>query len=274
MKTALFFLPLLLITVTCSSEKKEKNALQKTEKTSTKQQLSPFFSQLWNQTFHLRTTETGEILTIGAVFSDDRQVFVYDLAENTVVSLDAGLKVTSTVKLNSIGRKTYAGDDFIVKDSQFIFLNGVDRRLEIFHRTTGKHFRSVPVPSDLLAGVKKRSHRIINRLFLDGNQLLIGNEYHLVPFGITLGKQAATIKVETHGRASLLSATGNRRWALYRKKEPVVVQNSLLKKGSLHAGSKVPETHHPVNGKRFFTLDGRLYSIVAGKDSVKMAEVK
>lgn len=266
MKIRPFFLLLFIIAVTCNSEKKESPAVQEKNRPSIRQNDPPTFSQPWNKTFHLDTTETGEVLSIGAAFSDGREVFIYDLAENAVVALDDNLNVTSTVKLTSIGRKTYVGDDFVVKDSLFIFINGVDRRLELFHRITGKHLRSIPVPADLLAGVRKRSRRIVNRLFLDGDNLLIGNEYHLVPFDVNLEKRTAL--------KTILTAPADTRWALYRKKEPVAVHDSLLKKGSLHAGFRVPETHHPVNGKQFFLLNNRLYSVTSDKDSVRIAEVK
>lgn len=40
----------------------------------------PFFSQPWGQDFHLKPAETGDTLSIGAVFSNDSVLFVNDLA--------------------------------------------------------------------------------------------------------------------------------------------------------------------------------------------------
>ncbi|MBN1578298.1 MAG: hypothetical protein JW913_17185 [Chitinispirillaceae bacterium] len=257
-KSSLFFSLLLFAAPACNGEKKRNTAPASPKKI--------FFTQPWNKTFHLRETETGEILSIGAVFGTAANVFVYDQAQGAVVTLDTSGKVVTTVQLSSIGRNSYAGDDFVMEDSVFVFLNGVDRRLEFFNRITGMHLRSVPIPADLLSGVQKRSQRIVNRLFLDDGRLMIGNEYRLVAFDGRLGKRIAT--------AAAVSAAENERFVLYRKHRPVVMRDSLLFLRSIGATYRLPPTHYSITGKRFFTLGSRLFSIDAGKDSIRIAEVR
>ena len=227
---------------------------------------APRFCQPWNMTFHLRETETGETLSTGAVFSDSAHVYVYDLARGAVVTLDAAFSVVSTVQLASIGRNTWAGDDFVVIDSLFVFLNGIDRRLELFDRFSGKHLRAIPIPDDLTAGAQKRSHRILSRLFYDNGVLMIGNEYRLAAFDIALGKRRTP-------EASVVAAE-NERLALYRKRGAVVMRDSLLIDRTAGTQARIPATHYPVAGKRFFSLGNRLYSLDAGKDSLRITEAQ
>jgi hypothetical protein len=248
----------LFTAINCSSEKNPPPPSFKNNQ--------PIFQQPWNSTFHLRENENGEVLSIGAVYSDEKNTFVYDLAMGTVVILDSTLSPASTVQLATIGRNSYAGDDFVVTDSLFIFLNGVDRRLELFDRFNGRHLRAVPLPPDLMSGAAKRSYRTLNRIFLDGNTLMIGNEHYLTAFDCKLGKRAAA--------AAAVSAGDNERVLLFKQKGSVILHDSLLKNRT--SGLKVvpPGTHFPIAGKRFFTRGSALYAVEAGKDSIRIAEVK
>jgi hypothetical protein len=263
MKITPYCIVLLLITA-CSGEQQKKTPPLKLQKNQATQKT--LFAEPWNKTFQLRETENGEILTIGAVCIEEDTVFIYDLAAGAVVLLDSSGGVLKTVKLASIGRNTYRGDDFIVKDSSFIFLNSVDRRLEFFNRTTGKHRRAVPLPADLLSHAKKRSWQTLSRLFLDGNHLMIGNEHFIVAFDPSLGKRLAI--------AVTASGTEEQRFLLYRKKASLMLRDSLIENRLNDATYRQPVTHHPISGKRFFTKGNRIFSIDAGKDSVRIAEVK
>ncbi len=253
MKSFSFSLLIMFAAVTCSSEKMDSTAGL------------PFFRQEWNRTFHLRTTETGEVISIGAVFSDGMRIYVYDLAQGSVITLDSTGGVADSVRLESIGRNSYAGDDLVAMDSVFIFLNGVDRRLEFFDRTTGKHLKSVPLPADLMSGAKKRSHRVVNRLFLEGETLLVGNEYRLVPFDPSLGKRI-------HGKTVLTAAASER--LIYMGNRVIVERSGKLIDRLQGAEYLVPSTHFPVPGKRFFMLGSRIFALDAGKDSLMIAEMR
>ena len=249
---------LLCLITNCSGEKKAA--------ATTTRQKGPVLLQPWNSTFHLREKENGEMLSIGAVFSDDVNVYVYDLARGAVVILDSTLSATVTIPLATIGRDTWAGDDFVADDSQFIFLNSVDRRLELFDRLTGKHRSSTALPADLMAGAQKRSHRTLNRLFLDKGTLMIGNEHYLVAFDPKLGKRSSS--------AAAVTAGEKKRILLYKRAGSVIMHDSLLKNRAASRTITPPSTHFPVSGKRFFTRGTALYAVEAGRDSVRIAEVQ
>ncbi len=258
MKNILILSLVLCTAVTCSGKKKQSSPAAE------KKHLE--FHEPWNHTFHLRETENGEILSIGAVYSDGMNIFVYDLAQGAIVQLDSTLSVTGTVPLESIGRNTYVGDDFVATDSVFIFLNSVDRRLEFFNRFTGKHTRQISLPTNLMAGAKKRSHRTLNRIFTDGTTLMIGNEHHLVAFDTKPGKRAAA--------ATAVAAGENERVLLYNKSGSVIMHDSLLKNRATGLSSTPPGTHFPVYGKRFFIRGTALFAVEAGQDSIRIAKVK
>ena len=258
MKNILILSLVLCTAVTCSGEKKHSPPAAEKK--------HPEFHEPWNTTFHLRETENGEVLSIGAVCTDGSSTFVYDLAQGAVVQLDSTLSATGTVPLESIGRNTYAGDDFVATDSAFIFLNSVDRRLEFFDRFTGKHTRQLSLPANLMSGAKKRSHRTLNRIFTDGTTLMIGNEHYLVAFDTKPGKRTAA--------ATTVAAGENERVLLYNTKGSVIMHDSLLKNRATGLSAPPPATHFPVPGKRFFTRGTALFAVEAGLDSVRIVEVK
>lgn len=260
MKKFPFFLLVMLLTA-CSAEKKHSAAPVKTQKGTLFH-----FSQPWNSVFHLRETENGEILSIGAIYSVGTTVYVYDLAAGSVVLLDSIGTPVRTIQLATIGRNSYMGDDFVVKDSSFIFLNSIDRKLVFFNASDGHIVKSVAIPADLLADAKKRSWRTLSRLFLDNGTLYIGNENHLVPFDFALGKR--------HASLTTVAAAERERFVLYNKKAPVVARDSLISRRPGKSTYRYPSTHHPISGKRCCIVGNRLYTIDAGKDSVRIVEVK
>jgi len=256
----MFAVFLLCVFSTCSGGKKESSENSDTPPQKEIQPSSYHLSEPWNRSFHRRETEDGEILAIGAVFSNDSTLFVYDLAAGSVVSLDSTLRIKETVSLAPIGRNTYMGDDFVVRDSVFIFLNSIDRKLEYFSRTTGAHVNSVPIPSGLLSYVNKRSQRVLSRLFMKNGQLFVGNEYHLVSFDPVAGKRRA-------GQALLSAGTG-RRYMLPRDTSWITENDSGMITGLPGRILHMTKTYLPVSGKRLFSLHGKLYTISAAKDSV------
>jgi hypothetical protein len=103
------------------------------------------------------------------------------MSDRSIIKIDSLGKIISRTGLESIGRATYVGDDFIIRDNQAIFLNAVDFRLEYFSCTNGTHLKSIAYPSDYLK-FPQRSKRIMNRIFLDGNTIMLGNSYAVFPF--------------------------------------------------------------------------------------------
>lgn len=258
---------LFIFTFTCSSRENDHTSPKPAETSSQTQtavaSVPPSLCRKWNNTFHLRTTETGEILSVGAVFSDNENVYVYDQAENRVVILDTALALTDSVAFPSIGRNRYIGDDFVVLDDQFIFLNSVDHRLELFDRTTGKHVRNVPLPRNLFRKEKRRSRRIIDRLFLDGKTLYIGNSYHVLPFNPAMGKKAENAKT--------FSAPHQRQWLLFKKNRSMQRDRDGFAYDINLKKYRDATTHFPLSGKRHFTLGNRIYAVDAGKDSIRIS---
>jgi hypothetical protein len=112
----------------------------------------PFFNQSWNRDFHIRVLENGETLSVSALFSKDKLVYLYDQAAGNLTLLsDKGVLLGKTT-LESIGRDTYFGDDFVVRDTTAIFVNSVDKRLEYFDIKTGKHLYAVAIPPEIQIG--------------------------------------------------------------------------------------------------------------------------
>ncbi len=164
----IYFLLFIIITNTCI-------------RATPQQDTQLLFSQTWGKDFQLKITESGEVLTITAIASDSTFLYLYDLSELSLVKIDTSGSVVLKINLESIGRSTYTGDDFIVRDGEAIFLNAVDSRLEFFSCENGAHLKSVSFPRNVL-NETKRSRRIINRIYLDGSSVLIGNSHKLVYF--------------------------------------------------------------------------------------------
>lgn len=261
MRSRSLFIVILLTASVCSRNNHSKNVKQVS---SLKKQT--LFQESWNQTFSLRTTEEGEVLSIGAVCSNSQQVFCYDLATGDVVTLDTTGSVVSRVHLASIGRNTYVGNDFVVRDSTFIFLNGTDRRLEFFAIRTGKHQKSLAIPSNLLAEEQKRSYRILDRIFIENGKLFIGNTHRLASFCTNLGKRVSGVE--------LAAASGDERFELYAPNNAVVAVDSVLRKVATGKRCVLPVSRYSIGGKRLFMLKNRLYSLQLGVDTVRIVAVE
>lgn len=206
------------------------------------------------------------MLSIGAICSDAHQVFCYDLAGGDVVTLDTAGAVVSRVHLASIGRNTYVGNDFVAVDSNFIFLNGTDRRLEFFDRKTGKHQKSLAIPSNLLVEEQKRSYRVLDRIFIDNGKLFIGNTHRLAQFNKNLGKRVSGM--------ALTEASGDERFELYSTNNAVVAVDSVLRRVATGKRYVPPVSRYSIGGKRLFMLKNKLYSLQLGVDTVRIVEVK
>jgi len=224
-----------------------------------------FFTQAWNRDFQLRGLENGDTLGVEAVYSDGKTVYLYDQADGNLVQLSDKGAVIARTKLESIGRDTYAGDDFIVKDTTAIFINSVDKRIEYFSVKTGKHIMGVNIPSDLLASEPRRMYRIVNRIFPDSAGFLLGNDRRLVPFNEKLGKQEASAKI--------LSAPSDMRFAYKDSRRTMYSQNNLLTDSS-GKQYRQPPTHFPVNGKRIFILGNKPYALSLTPDSIRIVSLQ
>jgi hypothetical protein len=224
----------------------------------------PFIHSRWSETFHLRRSDNGDTISIEGVFAAAETLYVYDMAGGAIVAFDTTGKIVARTPLASFGRGTYAGDDFVVRKGEALFLNTVDKRIEIYDLRTGGRVRSVPYPLDLFAFEPRRIRRVITRIFLDRGRIVLGNAWHYVVFDIELGKKAAGAEVESVG-------AGRRLEALH-EGERIVVSAGKLHVGGLAGGDTV-RTHFPVPGKRYVVFNGRLYSLVLSARGMAIVEV-
>jgi hypothetical protein len=224
-----------------------------------------FFEQKWNQDFHLRPIESGDTLSIGAVFCDGSSVFIHDRAAGTMVVLNRQGKKTATVVLEGIGRDTYCGDDFIIKDSSLIFVNTVDKRLEYFSLASGKHLASLPLPQ-VLSSYPRRSWRMIDRIELIDGAVHVGNTHLLFDLESGLKKSFAG--------DGMLKAPDGERFALVNKGFRLYQKGNTLKGAVDGKIRSLPLSHYAIPGKRLFSLNERLYTIIAGAQSMKIVELR
>lgn len=225
----------------------------------------PFFEQKWGIDFHLRPIETGDTLSIGAVFCDGKSVFLHDRAAGTMIVLDARGRKSAAIPLAGIGRDTYCGDDFIVRDSAFIFVNSVDKRFEYFSYGTGKHTDSRPLPLEALKAQPKRSWRIIDRIELAGDTVLVGNAHVLVAL------EPGLKKVSGAGRT--LTAPAATRFALVRRHGPLLLHGDSLAQPGSPRKTALPGTHFPIPGKRLFVLGGAPHAVIAGTAGISIRRI-
>jgi len=211
-------------------------------------------SQPWGSDFSIRTNEAGDSISIGAAFSDGSQVWLHDLARGRVVRFDSSGRVAGAVTLESAGRAGYAGDDFVVRRDRILFLNTVDRRIEVFDAATGRHQGAIVYPADALAQEPKRSLRITNRVFLDSNSIVLGNERRAWYLDEVLGKRQ-------EGRAAVKTVTGERLIGFARSR-PLITGEPPARRGVLKCRAGSARSHFPIAGKRFLVVNDRLFVLL------------
>ncbi|NLD99735.1 MAG: hypothetical protein GX640_07660 [Fibrobacter sp.] len=219
-----------------------------------------FFIRPWNDTFTLKTTENGEFLTVTAMASMGSYLYLYDLSDRSLVTIDSTAQIISKVILESIGRSTYTGDDFVVRDNQAIFLNAVDYHLEYFQLETGKHLKSISFSRDLL-NEEKRSRKIINRIFLDNNSILLGNSHTLVVFSESaLSKQMQSLKV--------LHFPENKRILFYNRNKSIELSSGVAH----YSGRTLPVRKSVVSfsGKSMVLLNGTPVQCITTQNGIEI----
>jgi len=139
------------------------------------------FHASWGEHFPVATNEQGEQLGISASFYDDSLVYLYNSANRSVIVVSTpAFQLLSVVSLQSVGRGTWVGDDFVVFDDTALFLNTIDYRLEYFSLKTGHHLRSVPFERDLFSSAQIRIKGRVTSIFLINGDLLLSNGYDFV----------------------------------------------------------------------------------------------
>jgi hypothetical protein len=219
----------------------------------------------WGAEFQLKSTENGDTICIAAVNADSTGIYLYDLAQGRLVVIDSAGTIAARIKLQSTGRSTYAGDDFIVRTGQALFLNAVDRRIEVFALSDGSHVKSIPYPQDALKSEPKRICRIINRIFLDGDRILLGNERRLFVLDEWLGKIAVSAAIRK-------TATGQK-FLLVNSARTTVITGSRISANGIARGKEIT-TRYPMWGKRYCEFKGRLLCVSLDASGVKISEIR
>lgn len=202
-----------------------------------------FINETWGNHFSFNKTPEGEILTIAACASDSSSIYLYNMANRSISVFDSMGEFQDKISLQSIGRATYVGDDFIIINKKAVFLNTVDKRLEYFNLSDGSREKSVPYPHDYFENeFSQRNRRFINRIFIDQGVIFLGNSHALFQFNQT------GLEKRSHSKA-IMRSPPNRGVLLYNSKEPVTKEH-----GSIHwKGKKIKKraSHYPLLGKAF-----------------------
>ncbi|MBD3322165.1 MAG: hypothetical protein GF350_13790 [Chitinivibrionales bacterium] len=224
-----------------------------------------FFSSAWGEEFKLMRNDSGDTISIGGLFATAGSLYVYDMAEGRIVVIDSSGNIVTRIMLESFGRGTYAGDDFVVRDDEILFLNTVDKRLEVYDRETGAHTQSLPYPRNIFDTEQRRIRRTITKIFIDGNRIILGNSYHFFYFDEALGKKAKNTTVQS-------IEPGMRLMSINAAGKIGVGGGKVIAAGKVIG--PVPVSHFPVDGKRLVFLNDTVYSLVLTADSVKIMQVR
>lgn len=216
----------------------------------------------WGNHFQIRYSEQGEPLTVAACAADSNRVYMYDMADRSLAVYDNNGIFQKKAILEQIGRGTYTGDDFVVRDTEAIFVNSVDKRIEYFDIGTGKHIKAIAYPKDIFKEQKSRTFRIVNRIFLEDKKIMIGNGHVVTYFSEGLSREMQSKKIESPSGKTLL---------LYSKK------GSAFKSGKQVSWQgrtlKLPKSDYPFIGKNVILIKNALYACVVDSSGVRMVKV-
>ncbi len=222
------------------------------------------FSISWGKEFNYIKTYSGDYLTIQALCYDKDNLYLYDLSNRTIALFNSAGNLMSKVSLASIGRRTYVGDDFVIYRGKAYFLNTVDKRIEIFSLKSGALVNSVSYPTDFLSFERKRRKRIITRIFIDADNLVLGNAYHLFEFDIQT-KKCTPIDKDTR-------PPGDSTFDLYLPGITKSGQETNLRfKQSLFRAYQSPI---PIQGKQYFVADAIPYGISISLKGIVIAPLE
>ena len=243
MKTFLLFLSLFMFT---SAEQKQIVNL-------------PFGSN-----FQLKKTESGEPLTIAAFATDTHYLYLYDMADRTIATLNNSGAFIKKTPLQNIGRRTYTGDDFIIRNGEAIFLNAVDFHLEFFNIITGALIKSLPYPRQIPGDTPQRRYRMINRIFLDSSRIFLGNSHAVFLFDekSSLQKKAAPQVQRYPSGESLL---------LFNSKNPVMSRSGKIQWARKSAPLK--DSGYPMLGKRAGLVNNAIYMCTVDYNGITISRV-
>jgi hypothetical protein len=221
------------------------------------------FERQWGTDISIRVNEHGDSIGLCAAFADSSSIYLYDCASGRIIRYNHTGERVSAIAIQSIGRTTWAGDDFVIIGNEAHFLNTIDRRIEIFDMLTGRHTAQIPYTAAALSGEQSRIARTINRIFFDKHITFLGNDRVLFRFNRATSKQA-------QGTPVLRAGYGKRIVAIEKGKPVTVAANdrSALRKTSGTKG------YYPMSGKRHIVVDGILYVVCTGAKGFRIERLK
>ena len=171
--------------------------------------------------FTIKKTDSGERLTVTAFATDSSCFYLYDMADRSIAQFDSSGTFITKYALQSIGRDTYVGDDFVIRGEEAIFLNTVDKRLEFFILKSGSLKKSIRFPRYIPGLAKQRRYRIISRIFLDSNTIFIGNNHSVFPIDENYARQKTTLSQVRNFPAKIILL-------LYKNQNSVFLKNRQI----------------------------------------------
>lgn len=212
--------------------------------------------------FHLMQTETGEPLTVAAFATDSSHFYLYDMSDRSIAVLDSSAKFIKKITLQSIGRRTYTGDDFIVRNDEAIFLNAVDYKLEYFDLENGTLNKSLPYPHEI-TGEKKRRFRMITRIFLDNDRIYLGNNHAVFPFEENKVLKKASLQVKRF--------SSDKSILLYAAADPVMFKSGKIEWAKMKAN--IQNTGYPMPGKNTGFINNLLFICSVDNSGITISRI-
>ncbi len=207
-------------------------------------------NQKFGEQFELKRTESGDLMTIAAITANEDYLYLYDMADRSIAKFGNDGLLVRKIKLQSIGRGEYIGDDFVVRDNEAIFLNTVDSHLEFFDLDKGLFRKSVGFPKEIPLQGNKRRYQLINRIFIDDLKIWIGNSHAV----FAIDENAILQKVSA-AQVKQFSTSGL--VAIYKADNPVFYRSGkiLWQKKNV----TVQPFKHTLPGKNLVIFQNKLY---------------
>lgn len=209
--------------------------------------------QTFGNQFQYKRSETGELITITAVTADSQNIYLYDMADRSIALFDTAGTFVRKVKLQSIGRGEYVGDDFIVRNNEAVFLNTVDLRLEFFDLQKGLARKSIVYPKEIPMERNQRRYKMINRIFVDNSKLWIGNNHAV----FVIDESSVLQKVTTKQVKKYINGS---RLAIYSSKDPILYRSGKIEWHNKTA--QLAPVRHTLSGKSLVVFRDKIYNCI------------
>jgi hypothetical protein len=207
-------------------------------------------NQAFGDQFQLKRTESGDLMTIAAITANEDYLYLYDMADRSIAVFGSDGELVRKIKLQSIGRGEYVGDDFVVRGNEAIFLNTVDSRLEFFDLDKGLFRKSISIPKGIPHQGIQRRYQFINRIFIEDSKIWIGNSHAV----FAIDDNAVLQKVSA-AQVKQFSSSGL--VAIYKGNNPVLYRNCKIVWQQKNISVQPPK--HTLPGKHLVIFQDKLY---------------